>query len=440
MAEYNNTTDLKNEVLQRVGEVVDGTSDFESRSIDLLNDVYLGLFAGGNEFGIDVDEAWNWAKAEKPIILTLLPAYDTGSVTLTLGSTEGTFSGTPAESQQGRFLKIEARDEYFIIRSHTAGASAFEIDQAYTEDSGSFNFRSIKLDYELSDDLIHVDSDNNKIDFQEATATPLVATLTNGVYSTADLAVEMKTQLEASGGETYTITFDSLTRKWTAAHGGAFLEFLSATGANRYRAFLPQISYEVADLTGLTSYEASRPLNSIDRLVRPMTTYRDTELNTFFLKGTHPQVYANRTSTDSNGKIFGVDFNVMLRDYPMVHLSEGVPDRFAEVKTRSNGIISVRFNRYSRNNTRVEVDYIPIPQALRDNAASVPLIPRAYRSFLVHAASYYIMLEKSDNKAQTEFALAQAKLQALVNANRERLRTPATNYARLIPRRDRRGF
>jgi len=442
MANFRTSQDIKKEVLARAGELTDGTSDFDARVMEHLNNAYHSLISGGNEFGPDVDEQWIWARSKRPAVLTLLPAVEDGTVTLTKGSTVGTFSSAPTDSQEGRYLKIEARDEYFRIRTHAAGGTAFEIDQEYTEDTGTFNFRSIRLEYELSDDLVVVDSTNNKIDFQEAASTPLVAILTAGVYSTSEIATELKTQLEISGAATYTITFDSLTRKFTTvAATPTILEFLNATGANKDRAFLvKELNYSVKDLTGALTYTSEIALNAISRLIRPMTVYRDTEINTFFLEGTHLQGRRPHTAISSRGKIFSVGLATMLNNYPLVQLAQGVPDRFAETEERDNGVSSVRFNRYPDRETRIEVDYLPTPLDLQDNATSIPLVPRAYRLYLVHAATYFLMLEKSDNKASTELQLTQAKLRALVNHNRSELGITGNNYARLIPRRDRVGF
>ena len=124
MANFRNTNDLKISVLERAGELIDGTSPFDSRALKYINNIQQSLVSGGNEFGIDVDEAWSWAKATQPLILTLEPVVETGTVTVTLGSTVGAFSSAPAASQEGFFLKLEARDEYFRIRSHAAGATA----------------------------------------------------------------------------------------------------------------------------------------------------------------------------------------------------------------------------------------------------------------------------------------------------------------------------
>lgn len=438
MSNFRNTNDLKKDVLERVGELTDGTSDFDTRVVKYINDAYQGLFAGGSEFSLDMDEFWIWAKARRPLILTLLPAIETGTVTLTKGSTDGTFSSGPVASQEGRFLKIEARSEYFRIRDHTAGGTAFEIDQGYTEDSGTFNFKSIRLEYEVSDDLIVVDGTNNRIPFGDSASLEFNVTVPDGVYSPTEWATAAKTVMEVASANTITITFNTITRKFTFVSNGATFFLDWATGISLESHASLEIGYDVVNLTGAVSYEAQNPLNAIYRIFRPMSVFRDIDPNIFLFEGinTAPN-FRNfaRIGSSDQGKIFGLDFNTMLRQFPLTHLASGTPDKFSELELRENGVAKVRFNRYPDQETRVEIEYIPVPRDLQDNTSSVPLLPRAFRPYLVHAAAYFLMLDKSDNRAQTEFQLAQAKLNGLIRANRSTLKQTSNNFGRLIPRR-----
>ncbi len=78
-----------------------------------------------------------------------------------------------------------------------------------------------------------IDASNNKIDFDEG-GGELNATLVNATYTPTTLAAEIKTQLEATGAETYTITFSTSTGKWTILHanGAGTLSLLWKTGTN----------------------------------------------------------------------------------------------------------------------------------------------------------------------------------------------------------------
>jgi len=438
MANFRNTNDLKKDALERAGELTTGTSDFNTRATKYLNDAYQGLFAGGSEFGVDMDEFWIWAKAPRPVILTLQPAFETGTVTLTKGSTDGTFSSAPTASRLGDYLKMEAREEYFRIRAHTAGATAFEIDENYTEDSGTFNFRSIPLEYELSDDLLYIDSTNNRFPFRDTASTRLTATLVNGVYSTSEFSTMLKTQLELIGAQTYAVSFSVVNRQFTISSDGAtfFLDFV--TGNSLAQSVGALMGYDILDFSGSVSYTATNSLNAIYRIFRPLAVYRNIDPNQFFFEGinsfSHFRGFAHNTPTEQ-GKIFAIDYNTLIRQFPLTQLTQGTPDKFAEVELRENGVAKLRFNRFPSRETRVEIEYIPLPADLQDNAQSVPLVPRGFRPYLMHAAAYYLMLDKSDNRANTEFTLAQTKLNGMIRANRSTLKQASNNFARLIPRR-----
>ena len=433
MSNFRNTNDLKKDALERAGELTDGTSFFNTRATKYLNNAYQELFAGGSIFGIDVDEAWAWAKADRPIILTLEPAYETGTVTLTLGSTDGTFSVAPAASQQGRFLKIEARDEYFRIRAHNAGASAFELDQLYTEASGTFNFKSIQLEYDLFDNEIVVDENSNVIPFRDVASIRLTATLAEGVYSPTEFAAEAKSKMEAVGIGIYTVTFNTFTRKFSFATNQAALFFDFASGSSIERSLGPEIGFDATDLSGATSYTGQTPINAIYRLFSPMVVYRDHINDGFLFDGITRA--CDRELRSGQGNISGIPYATMLTSHPLTRLIQGTPDRFAEADISESGFARVRFNRFPSRKTRVEVEYIPVPQDLYDNTTSTPKIPRAFRPYLVHAAAYYLMLDKSDNRAQMEASHAQAKLSAMIKANRSTVKLSGQNYGRLIPRR-----
>ena len=84
----------------------------------------------------------------------------------------------------------------------------------------------------------------------------------------------------------------------------------------------------------------------------------------------------------------------------------------------------------------MEIEYIPKNKSLVDSVYSVPLLPTSFRSYLIFGASYYIMLDKSDTKADINFNLAKAKLLAMINHNRLSSKVSGKNYGRIIPRLD----
>jgi hypothetical protein len=420
MSGVNTTSDIVSAVLKRCGENSDGSSLFQDRVINYVNEAQLAAIAGGSEFGPDIDDPWAWALSTYPVVITLEPPYKTGSVSLTKNSVSATFSSAPTNSLEGWFLKIQDRNEFFRIVQHTAGATAFTIDQPYPKETGAtLSFEALKLEYDLSDDLIVINSSNNRIDFQESAGSELNATLAVGGYTPSNLATEIKTQLDAAGGETYTVTFDSITRKFTISHGGSFLQLSFGDGTNVPLSAAKVLGYPESNQTGSVSYTSTESVNAILRLVAPLVTYD----------------YDERSATEE-GSIDLVAHTEFIKNYPLTRLHNRIPDYATIIREKSNGIKTVRFNGYVETATRVEVPFIPYPVPLGNTASSYPIIPQSHRSFLVYAASYWLMKDKSDNRAADNFQLAKEKLRAMQNQHRKTSELGSKYYAKMIPRRD----
>lgn len=155
---------------------------------------------------------------------------------------------------------------------------------------------------------------------------------------------------------------------------------------------------------------------AILRLIEPMRVYRS-------------QAFAS----DQNGKIFGISPDKLTEDFPLRSLVGGVPTHFAVVG-EVDGIYKIRFNSSVDEDTRVEYDTIDIPSDL--DLGSTPLVPREDRMFLVYGATYWIMTDKEDPRADTYFRLAQSKLQAMQLARRKEYGRTGRDYGRMLPRGD----
>lgn len=148
MANAYSTSDLIKGVLQKCGEVTDGNSPYHELALKYLNIVYAGILSGSNEFAPDVGHGWRWDRSTASFILKGF--YNTGTVSLTNGSVNGTFSTAPAVSQAGRFLKVTDRASYYEIATHTAGMTAFTIGSSYVEATGSgLSYLSLPIRYDL---------------------------------------------------------------------------------------------------------------------------------------------------------------------------------------------------------------------------------------------------------------------------------------------------
>lgn len=160
--------------------------------------------------------------------------------------------------------------------------------------------------------------------------------------------------------------------------------------------------------------------NGILRLVAPFVCYRFQDFQ-----------------GDNENKIYFMDKKIMERDYPKHRIEEGVPTFCTIIyHNPSTGAVTVRFNKYAIDQTRVEYDYIGIPDALQDLSTDNCIIPFTFKDSLTYAATYMLLIDKSDDRAEKYLALTQAKLKAMRQAENKQKVDTAKNRGRLIPRGD----
>ena len=211
--------------------------------------------------------------------------------------------------------------------------------------------------------------------------------------------------------------YDTLTKKFTIAsdRGGGAVFILVGTGSQANFSTLRTMGFDDEDTANAASAVSTYILSGIARLVEPFSISR---------------------GTSHEGNIYGIDPEAFQRNYPFPLVDEGNPTRFCIVKELSDGSLTVRFNRYPAEKTRVEVDYVPVPRDLKDNSSSIPLIPRKHADILEDAAVFYIMLDKSDDRAQTYAQLLQGKFKAMIAQNRGMMVRAGKHFGQTIPRRD----
>lgn len=147
MAVLDSARKLKNDMLWRAGEPLNGSSQWETKALDYLNRAYRALALGASEFLPEHVEDWWWMYSSSSLVLD--PMYDTGSVTVTKGSAAITFSAVYAASVQGWFLRTGDNPDTFVIAAHTAGQATATLDTVYTGNSGSFNYKLMHARYTL---------------------------------------------------------------------------------------------------------------------------------------------------------------------------------------------------------------------------------------------------------------------------------------------------
>lgn len=120
-----------------------------------------------------------------------------------------------------------------------------------------------------------VNDNNNKIYFEETGGTTLTATIPPGNYDTSSLPAAIKSALEAVGGSTYTVTYNSTTNKITIASDGAggagIFNLLFDGGTENYddstkTIYLddsagPIIGFAKTDLSGSLTYTGQNVIN-----------------------------------------------------------------------------------------------------------------------------------------------------------------------------------
>jgi len=134
-------------------------------------------------------------------------------------------------------------------------------DTAYTLTTSSANteFPATNLQHHFrtrpwrSSGNFVIDATNNKLDFDEG-GGELTATISSDTYTPAEIATEIKTQLDSAGGDTYTVSYASGTGKFTIATDGDPLSLLWDSGTNTLVSVGASIGFSLAadDTSALT--------------------------------------------------------------------------------------------------------------------------------------------------------------------------------------------
>jgi hypothetical protein len=409
--------------LTNAGEVTNGNSPYEADLLNKLNRVHFTLCAGGTislgkDTTVQIDETWPWAKARRPLVLELQPKYDTGTVTLTLASEAGSFSSAPAYSVEGWYVRLSGREAVYRIASHTASATAFELDAAYPEATTSTTFEVFKLDYDLTPDYIVIDAFSNKIDFKKTSGgSVLTATLTEGSYTPSALATHLGTQMTtAASGPTITCTYSALTKKFTITSDGAgstTLLPLFATGTSQSISAHKVLGFDDVDEAAALSHVSVYIQGGIARLVEPFRLHLGCE-----------------------GLLYGIDPESFMRAHSLHVITGGTPDAFCVIGEKPDGTLRIRLNRYVEDKARCEVDHVPAPRDLKDSAGSIPVVPRKHVDILEDAATFYVMLLKNDDRAPIYQNLVQGKLNAMIAQHRGSLVRSGQHFGQIISRLD----
>lgn len=164
------------------------------------------------------------------------------------------------------------------------------------------------------------------------------------------------------------------------------------------------------------------------------------DLGTDILRVCAPfRIYRSNTfDDDTDGKIYGVDIDTMDEKWPISRLVSGVPDRFADVY-RSETEYLIRFNKWSLFETKVDMDYIPVPDDLIDSSSSIPLLPKQKRVLLEYGTAYFLCQEKQHQDSQMYFNMTANGIKAMQNEGARQITQSNRQRGQLVPREDKLG-
>lgn len=157
MANLLYTTDLKADVLFRIGEPTDGSSDFDSKVLEYLNRALNTLALGGGEFNEDIQEDWWWLRQDPPGVLILQAPYETGTVAVTNNSDAITFSDPPTFTGAEWCLQIDGLNTVFRVTAHTASEASATLDSVYTGvTDAAASFTLFRVTYPVASNVFRI--------------------------------------------------------------------------------------------------------------------------------------------------------------------------------------------------------------------------------------------------------------------------------------------
>lgn len=425
MAQFRNTVDILNEVLQKSGEPTNGNSPFQTIALTYLNKAHHAIIGGGSFLNVNVDEPWVWARAHFPMVIELQPAFTNGYITAIQGSNNIALSVSPtnpytgsASSIEGWHLQALGLSSVYKIMSHTAGSTVAQLDSSFVDTTGTYSFRAFQIDYPIFPTYMYVDSSNDRLDFGEvgtAATTSLTAVVQHGSYTPLNLAATIAAQLNATGTFAYGMSYDTVANTFFLTANGTFV-MRAASGSNARRTTLPLLGFDQLDYTGAASYTSTYLPNQVARMIEPFKMFMVNWWGEHFCYSTDPIK--------------------MQEDYPLARITSRFPDRFCRISEDNNGVIWVRFNAYPVQLTKLQIDWVAQPIDLQNNTASFTRLPRGDVDTLIHAASAMVLYDKNDSKWETTLKLSSSGLDAMKKKNHDLLLRTGQEFAQIVPRQD----
>lgn len=390
-------SDIKKSVLFRCGELTDGTSPYDSKALEYMNQIYRSILSGGNEFNLDLGKPWSFAKSTSPGTLILKPSYSTGTITCNNGNRICSLSGIPPMDLTGQWIHVNQTGDYYRIAEHTS--TVLYLDAPFTDDSiVGASFVVYFLEYDLSPSiwpLVNLDAIERLtgpmvVDKQQRFNAPL-----DGLIYGVDIS---------NINENYPLKFidevipTAFSQLYRTPDGKIRVRFNSQVGSETRVSFdyIPIYS----NLVDSTSY-------STNGVVFTCSSPHN-------LRTGDPIAFLGTAPTGlSNNAVY----------YVCNPQASGLLTKFTIARTRGGK----------------EFQFFTIPPGSTETGSfsSVAVLPPAFNQILEYGASFYLLTDKNDERSQQYGQLAAQKMQALIDSNsREMAQTGGMRYAGMIPRLD----
>lgn len=374
------TSVLKKSVLFRVGELTDGTSPYDSKALEYINQIYRSVLAGGNEFEVELGQPWSWARSVAPGTLVLKPQYETGSISVVNGSASATLSSAAAISLAGQWLKVTGRPEVFRISAHSAGSASITLDTPYTDTTAAgLAYQVYMVEYDLPGAI-------------ERLIGPMMVDRQQLLQAPVDGLIQAVDPLNMA--EAFPIKYipqevpQQFAQIQRTALGQVRVKFNAQVGVET------RVSYDYIPKQG-------------DLICGSCTTNSSTNVLTFADHGLENgrQVVFETTAA---GLTKGVTYYVISATQNTFKVSTALGG--SEVTLTANTTISVD---------------------------TIPIIPEPFRLILDYGAAFYLAVDKNDERAESYASLCKAKMTAMISANdRELAQSSGGRVGQMIPRLD----
>lgn len=386
------TSVLKNNALFRAGELIDGTSPYDSKALEYMNQIYRSVLSGGNEFDLELGSPWSWARAAQPGTIVLQPKVSVVA-NLTNGSATVSLSAGVSPSMAGQWFKVIGRSEIFRIVSHTSGSSSLTIDTAYTEETGTNLSSEIHIiEYDLPGNIERLIAPM-VVNKQQNFEAPLDGLVYQVDLANINLNFPLKFLPEEIPQQFAVVSKDSF--------GSMRVRFNASVGSQT------RVSFDYIPVYS-ELYEA---------ILENGTSSINVSTNTFTTQEPHGLVNGTKVVLDPIQNSSLPSSLVIDQIYYVVNAAS----KTFQISSTLGGAAQA-FGSAGSGNISI---------------SNVPIIPPAFSHVLEYGASAYLMIDKNDSRSDSFAGLTKAKMAAMISANdREMSQASGGRVGQMIPRLD----